>query len=101
MAFQKGDTYPNTGRTRFKKGCIAWNKGRTDLSKPTEETKKKISVALKGRPKTPEHIKNAANARIGIKLLPHTLETKLKISKALRGKKYNIKTKVHYKINGL
>jgi group I intron endonuclease len=41
-----------------------------------EETKQKIAIALKGKKKTQEHIKNAASARIGYK---HSEETKAKM----------------------
>jgi group I intron endonuclease len=34
-----------------KQGCIPWNKGRTDLPPHSEETKRKQSLGLKGKPK--------------------------------------------------
>jgi group I intron endonuclease len=42
----------------------------------SEETKAKMSAALKGRKKTEEHIKNASAARTGFK---HSEETKMKM----------------------
>ena len=45
MPFIKGQTKPNTGRTRFAKGSTPWNKGK-ELSL---ENREKISLSLKGR----------------------------------------------------
>lgn len=59
----------------------------------TNETKNKISIALKGKKKSLEHIKNASEAfknsikLNGIKKSPMSDETKLKISLAQKGKK--------------
>lgn len=55
--------------------------------KHTEQTKVKMSLAAKGKPKSKEHIKNLALARTGVKLGPCSEERKKKISIANTGKK--------------
>jgi len=63
--FIKGNTTRNTGRTRFKKGKSSWNKG---LHIPVaEETKKKLSLSLKGRKKSQETRKKMSEANKGDK----------------------------------
>jgi group I intron endonuclease len=58
--------------------------------KRSKETRLKMSLASKGKPKTEEHRINAANAQKGkvssLKDIPRTEETKAKISKGNKGK---------------
>lgn len=68
-----------------KKGSIPWNKG-IHMWKDKEhprgmkgrkmslETRRKMSLAAKGKPKSPEHIKNAADAHRGKKHISNTGE---------------------------
>ena len=51
----RGSKWPEESKRRFserKKGCTPWNKG-IKTSSPSEETRKKLSTALKGRVKGP------------------------------------------------
>jgi G:T-mismatch repair DNA endonuclease (very short patch repair protein) len=78
----------NSGRTHFKKGIIPYNKGKNKYNCesimigmekrkntlknkggyfPSQETKEKISKALRGIPKTKEHIEKVATANRGKK----------------------------------
>ncbi len=90
---------------KFKKGQIPWNKGLPKEQQPafgnsnmldknhTDETKKKISEARKGRKHTEETKRKIAEAHIGNKHrlgCKHTDETKRKISESHIGdKNYN------------
>lgn len=76
--------------TRFKKGCIPWNKGKRGMHH-TEEAKRKIGIASKGRAvseetrhKRSEVMKRWRPTQIGFS---HSKETKRKIGDANRGKK--------------
>ena len=62
---------------------VALNRQRNTGKIMPEETKRKISAALKGRPKTPEHIENARLARGNI---TPSIETRAKISATLKQK---------------
>lgn len=84
VQFVKGHSQSNTGRTHFKKGHIPWSKGLHVFEgennphfgkKHSEEARRKISEALKGK-----------------KRPPFSKETKRKMSLASKGKK---KSKEH------
>lgn len=62
------------------KGRPAWNKG---VSQPEEQKEKNRQAALQRGPKTPESIEKWKKSREGYR---HSDETKLKQSKALKGK---------------
>lgn len=63
---------------KFKEGKI----DTTNLWKPTEETNKKISKALEGKPKSQSHRNNLSKANLNKKA---TEETKLKMSQSQKG----------------
>lgn len=63
-------------KTNFKKGLIPWNKGLKGCYKLSEETRRKISLANKGRIPW-------------LKGKHHTEQTRAKISAALMGNKRN------------
>ncbi len=97
-------------------GQSAWNKGKTDLPKHSEEHKEKIRKKLKGRIISEDHRKNMSKGRIGMKFsekhkkqismskkgVPnyktrgkkHSEETKLKISESRKGKAMNNKNRL-------
>jgi len=73
----------------FKKGMKAWNKGKTGVY--SEEAKRKMSEAMKGRKFSEEHRRKLGEARKGQipwnkgKYLSE--ETKRKMSEAAKGRK--------------
>ena len=65
---------------KARKGLPAWNKGNHDSRKPlTQNVKQKISKALKGKPKSAQHIENMRKTRLGRKV---SIETRKKMSEA-------------------
>lgn len=56
------------------------------IKQHTEETKRKMSLAAKGKPKSKEHINNMIKSKTGKKIKPATEERKRKISIANKGK---------------
>ena len=68
-SFKKGSKIRNTGRTRFKKGIIPWNKNKRGVY-------------------SKETLKIMANKKIGVKN-PHTSEQNKKIGEAQKGEKGN------------
>jgi hypothetical protein len=62
---------------------------------PSKESKRKISKTLKNKHLTKEHKENISKGQIGKKKIPHTEETKLKISESLKGKISPMKDKHH------
>jgi hypothetical protein len=56
------------------------------LEKQSEESKRKVSEALKGVSKTPEHNEANRQAHIGV---PHTVETRMRQSEAQKGKPWS------------
>lgn len=66
------------------KGKTPWNKGKKGVQSPhiyTEEEKLKISKALKGKPKSTQHIESMRKARLGKKA---SAETKIKMSESAK-----------------
>lgn len=57
---------------------------------PSEETRRKLSIALKGRPRSDEHNHKLALAQRGSKRKPHSLETRLKMSSSHKGQRQNL-----------
>lgn len=94
---QKGR--PRSQETREKLKAVG--KNRTDLHKmheanrgrvPSEQQRRKVSDALKGRPKAPftsEHLNNMRLARAGKPGHPISEETKQKISESHRGRSFS------------
>lgn len=76
-------------KCEFKKGHIPWNKGLKGYQIHSEETKQKISKALKGRIFTEEHKRKLSEANKGHKPVI-TLERNQKISKANKGNTYTL-----------
>ena len=78
---------PNTGINKdgtnngFKKGYIPWITGK----KHSEETKRKMSIASKGKMKSEKHKIKISLAKIGKK---HSEETKRKMSESRKGNKH-------------
>ncbi len=76
----------------FKKGMKAWNKGKTGVY--SEEAKRKMSEAMKGRKFSEEHRRKLGEARKGQipwnkgKYLSE--ETKRKMSEAAKGRKKSL-----------
>lgn len=64
--------------------AIAGRSSSMEGRKHTKETKRKISVALKGKSKSKEHIEACSKARIGKKRGPHSEEHKRKQSMAIK-----------------
>ena len=77
--------------SKSKKGCIPWNKGKEYLRMKGEnnpakrqDVRLKISLALKGKPKSEEHAKNSGLGHLGKKF---SLDHKRKIGLAHKGEK--------------
>lgn len=62
-----------------------WNKGKKGVQTCSEETRKKKSLASKGKPKSPEHAKHISEGKMGHEVSD---ETKRKISETKKGKSY-------------
>ena len=73
---------PGKKKCGVKKGNIPWNRGLKKVQKHTEETKRKISEALRKRIRLPEIGRKISLAKMG-----HTVsqETRDKISKSKKG----------------
>ena len=66
--------------SKAKKGCTPWNKGKFGVQMPSEETKVKISRALKGRIFSDEHRAKISVANTGRYYSPET-RSKMSLAK--------------------
>lgn len=93
LGYTKGRHLSEEHKRRISESAKGKNKGRKrpDMSGPTSpvkrpEVRKKISVALKGRPKSKEHKRKLSEANKGKKL---SAETRKKISEANKGRTWS------------
>ena len=80
-----------------RKGSKPWNKGKTGLPKHSEEHKRKISEALKGKKFSEETKRKMSESAKGNKRrlgIPHSEETKRKIGETLKGRRNQKKLRV-------
>ena len=86
MSFNVEGECRNTGRTHFPKGIVPWNKGLVGVKRihpivpkidkrkfghsPTEETRKKMSESLKGKPSWAKGKKFSAKHRMKMSQSP-------------------------------
>lgn len=84
------------------KGRIPWNKGKTGLPSLSEETKKKLSIALSNRVLSDEHKRKISEAHIGSKKpwsgnkkgYIHSMEARKKLSEAGRKRKMSTEQRI-------